>query len=389
MSNELRELNAQSAEFSKRIVALRRISDAERIRTAGIAAQLTDQGAQADKTKYPERETSATDPARHRPEVKNVSEVFVMIEAETSKILSNQADTKLDNAFESKKITRLPLEANNPLALSTLQPSTTRDGYVAGGRAAQTNATLDGVDVEPSNTQTSIPRNTSSGGDAIVRGTVKDPNGKIVSGAIVTLSDPTGNFTRTQHTNKDGAYVFNAMTPGTYYLQVSASGFKTASASDLATLVNTLTVLDVQLEVGSVSETVNVSAAAEAAINTSDATVENSFQRKRITELPSITLDGSDATIRIPGYLTWIRFQLALETAAIHEDYRVTIKTADGRTATSVDWSEPLTPNQTIIETPAISTGDLPPSDYVLLLLGKELDGSLVKVAEYAFKVIK
>ena len=127
--------------------------------------------------------------------------------------------------------------------------------------------------------------NAQSGGTT-VRGTVRDPNGNVVSGATVNLTDPSRNFTRTQTTNEDGNYVFNAIPPGTYKLEVSATGFKTASASGLAALVDTPTVKDVHLEIGAVSETVDVTAGAEAAINTSDATIGNSFERKRIVELP-------------------------------------------------------------------------------------------------------
>lgn len=173
----------------------------------------------------------------------------------------------------------------------------------------------------------------------------------------------------------------------------------------------------------------------EKLINTEDAILGNNFEFKMITELPLnirdvpsllslqpggyvagtridqtvVTLDGVDikeplntfflkpqntsssdeTTILIPDSLSWIRFQIALETAAIHDDYRVLIKTTDGRSVTSVDWLEPLTPNQTVIETPAIATVDLPSGDYVLLLMGKESDGSFVKVAEYSFKVTK
>ena len=94
-------------------------------------------------------------------------------------------------------------------------------------------------------------------------------------------------------------------------------------------------------------------------------------------------------TIRIPNSLNWIRFQLVLETAAIHDNYRVGIKTADGLHVTSVNWIEPLTPKQTIIDTPVISTNELSSGDYVLMLMGKDPDGSFVKVAEYPFKVIK
>lgn len=179
-------------------------------------------------------------------------------------------------------------------------------------------------------------------------------------------------------------------------------------------------------------------AQAEKLINTEDVTLGNTFERQTITELPlnannvvdllslhpalprdrylaasrtdqaGMRLDGidveaplntyllkpphtsySDETIFIPNSLRWIRFQTALETSAIHDNYRVTIKTADGHSVTSVDWIEPLTPNQTIIDTPAITTGDLPSGDYVLLLTAKEPDGSFVKVAEYSFKIIR
>jgi Carboxypeptidase regulatory-like domain len=123
-------------------------------------------------------------------------------------------------------------------------------------------------------------------GGSTVRGIVKDPQGNVVSGATVTLTDPDRNFSRTQPTNQDGAYVFSAIPPGTYKLEVTATGFKTASASGLVALVDTPTVRDVQLEIGAVSETVDVTSAAEAAINTTDASLGNSFERKRIVELP-------------------------------------------------------------------------------------------------------
>ena len=123
-------------------------------------------------------------------------------------------------------------------------------------------------------------------GGTTIRGTVTDPQGNLVAGATVTITDPSRNFTRTQQTNNDGGYIFTAIPPGTYKLDVSAPGFKTASASGLEALVDTPTVRDIQLDVGAVSETVDVTSTSEAAINTSDATIGNSFERKRITELP-------------------------------------------------------------------------------------------------------
>jgi hypothetical protein len=210
-------------------------------------------------------------------------------------------------------------------------------------------------------------RATNSGSGSTICGTTTDPNGNVVRGATVTLTDAARNFTRTQPTDENG---------------------------------------------------LNVTSAAEAVINTSDANLGNSFENKRITELPlnannvvgllslqpvsrtgyvngglidqsNITLDGVDAAIRISSVLSWIRFQITLETAATHDEYRIIIKTVDGRPVTSVDWIEPVTPNRTIIDTPAIATVDLPSGDYVLVLMGKDADGSFVKVGDYFFKVIK
>lgn len=123
-------------------------------------------------------------------------------------------------------------------------------------------------------------------GGSTVRGTVTDAQGNVVSGATVNITNAEKNFTRTQSTNQEGVYLFTSIPPGTYKLDVEAAGFKTASASGLVALVDTPTVRDVQLEVGAVSETVDITSGAETAINTSDASLGSSFERKRIVDLP-------------------------------------------------------------------------------------------------------
>ncbi|HSE18558.1 MAG TPA: carboxypeptidase-like regulatory domain-containing protein [Pyrinomonadaceae bacterium] len=399
MTNELRELHAQSAELNKRTQALQQTSDPERIPPAESPRQLADPQSQIDKPRY--LGPGATHRTRYSPKVKNS-------ELEQATRLIHTEDGPIANTLEIR-ITELPIQGRR---FSNLLPSTSPQHYVAGGRADQSNITLDGVDVnEAPTTYTSMPQNASSSGGSTVRGTAKDPNGNVVSGATVTLTDSPRNFTRTQSTNKDGAYVFKAIPPGTYSVEVTAPGFKTVLVSGVAALVNTPIVLDVPLEIGAISETVTVSSAAESAINTSDATIGNSFERKGITELPLNADNGMgllslrpgvsprgfvkggdsydvDATIRIPKSLKWIRFQIELVTAASH-DYGVIIKTADGHLVTSDTWTEPFTPNQTIIDTPALSTRDLHSGDYVLLLMEKKSDGSFVRVAEHSFKVIK
>ena len=71
----------------------------------------------------------------------------VTVNAESSQVMVDTQDASLGNNFVSEQITQLPLEARNVLSLLTLQPGVTKDGYVAGGRADQSNVTLDGVDI--------------------------------------------------------------------------------------------------------------------------------------------------------------------------------------------------------------------------------------------------
>ena len=57
-------------------------------------------------------------------------------------------------------------------------------------------------------------------GRSTVRGTVKDPQGNVVAGASVTLTNTEKNFSRTQTTNDEGGFVFNAVPPDQYRVEV-------------------------------------------------------------------------------------------------------------------------------------------------------------------------
>ena len=123
-------------------------------------------------------------------------------------------------------------------------------------------------------------------GSSSVRGLVTDPQGNPVAGASVTLADARRNFSRSQTTNSDGNYLFKPVPSGLYRLEVESRGFKKSVVASVEAQVDTAADVDVQLEVGSVSETVNIASSGEAPINTTDATLGNTFNSKRISELP-------------------------------------------------------------------------------------------------------
>ncbi|HYE13105.1 MAG TPA: carboxypeptidase-like regulatory domain-containing protein, partial [Pyrinomonadaceae bacterium] len=123
-------------------------------------------------------------------------------------------------------------------------------------------------------------------GRSTVRGTVRDPQGNVVAGATVTLSDAERNVSRTQTTNEEGSYTFPAVPPGTYRVEVEAAGFKKAAVSDVQALVDTPVDINVELQPGLATETVTVTASTEAPLNTTDATLGSAFESRRIEELP-------------------------------------------------------------------------------------------------------
>ncbi|HEV2915082.1 MAG TPA: carboxypeptidase-like regulatory domain-containing protein [Pyrinomonadaceae bacterium] len=123
-------------------------------------------------------------------------------------------------------------------------------------------------------------------GRSTVRGTVTDPQGAAVVGATVNLTNNERSFTRTQTTSGDGGYVFSAVPPGTYRIEVEAQGFKKTAVAEVNALVDTTVEQNIQLELGNVTEVVTIASGSEAPLNTTDATIGNAFEQRRIEELP-------------------------------------------------------------------------------------------------------
>jgi hypothetical protein len=124
-------------------------------------------------------------------------------------------------------------------------------------------------------------------GRSTVRGTVKDQQGNVVAGATVTLTNTEKNFSRTQTTSEEGGFVFNAVPPDQYRVEVESGGFKKAVVPQVSALVDTPVEVSVQLEVGLSSESVTVtSGTADAGLNTTDASKGVAFEERRIQQLP-------------------------------------------------------------------------------------------------------
>jgi hypothetical protein len=104
---------------------------------------------------------------------------------------------------------------------------------------------------------------------ATLTGTVTDPAGAVVEGARVTATNAATNVAASTKTTDAGLYVFTALQPGEYVLEVQRDGFKRHVQSGLMLLIAEATRVDVPLEVGAVAEEVKVTAAAPMVRSTS------------------------------------------------------------------------------------------------------------------------
>jgi hypothetical protein len=95
---------------------------------------------------------------------------------------------------------------------------------------------------------------------ASVRGQVEDSSGAVVSNATLTLTNVDQNRPWTTISNDKGVYVFQQIPPGSYRVQVEAQGFKRLTRDGLILQVAQIAEINLRLELGSVNESIQVSA---------------------------------------------------------------------------------------------------------------------------------
>src|SRR2546425_8918663 len=83
---------------------------------------------------------------------------------------------------------------------------------------------------------------------ASIRGTVTDSTGAVVPGATVTVKNENTGFSRSTVTNGAGSYSFAELPTGTYTVEVSLTGFKSATRTGILLNVADVLAEDVQLE---------------------------------------------------------------------------------------------------------------------------------------------
>jgi hypothetical protein len=116
-------------------------------------------------------------------------------------------------------------------------------------------------------------------------GTVTDTSGAVIPGAPVTLRNASTGVEQTATTNESGVYNFPYVAPGSYELSVAYEGFKSYSQTGLTIETGYTRTVDVALEVGQVSEVVNVEASAPL-LESATSSVGQFIEREQVFNMP-------------------------------------------------------------------------------------------------------
>jgi hypothetical protein len=140
---------------------------------------------------------------------------------------------------------------------------------------------------------------------ASVAGTVTDPSGAAVAGAQVTLTNVETGFERTVATQSDGSYSFTQVPVGLYRVGATAAGFSQYRQSGIRLNVNTPATLDVRLALGTVGETIAVTADA-VMVNTQSGALSQVVQQQYLQELPLNGRNAASLIRMVPGVVTGV-----------------------------------------------------------------------------------
>src|SRR5437588_12623427 len=116
-------------------------------------------------------------------------------------------------------------------------------------------------------------------------GPVTDPSEDASSNAKVTVTNNSTGLSIAATTNASGSYTVKELPPGIYKVAVEAPGFKKLENNGVTANAGTISRVDVKLQLGKASETVEVTGEA-AAVNTEDSKLATTVSSAQINNLP-------------------------------------------------------------------------------------------------------
>src|SRR5262249_16008717 len=118
-------------------------------------------------------------------------------------------------------------------------------------------------------------------------GTVVDATGAVVTGAKITITDMGRDVSTTAITNESGNYMQRALIVGRYRLRVEAPGFRVVVHENIGVSVDQETRVDVQMQVGDVTQTMEVTGEASV-LKSERSDVATTWSEKTVGNLPTL-----------------------------------------------------------------------------------------------------
>jgi hypothetical protein len=138
---------------------------------------------------------------------------------------------------------------------------------------------------------------------AEITGRITDPTGGITEQANIKVINVDTGISRTTASNDQGYYTISALPAGNYRMTVEKSGFKPLERTGIQLVVDEKARIDFALQLGSVSETVQVSSQA-ILLESESSTLAHLVQNKQVAELPLLGRDPYALAMLVPGART-------------------------------------------------------------------------------------
>src|SRR5215203_1695240 len=140
-------------------------------------------------------------------------------------------------------------------------------------------------------------------GTTSLSGTVTDSGGGVIPGATVVVKNDATGVSYEAVTSESGAFNVPALDPGTYSATVSLAGFKTAVVNNIRVLTATPAAILVKLDVGQLTETVQVTASS-ALVQTQSTAVTSTMAVEQLQHLPLVSRNALYSLAFLPGVET-------------------------------------------------------------------------------------
>src|SRR5690242_6783385 len=141
-------------------------------------------------------------------------------------------------------------------------------------------------------------------------GTVQDPSGAAIRGAKITARNLQTGLTRSVLSGEDGEYAINLLPVGDYSIRVESAGFKSEERSSVTLLINSRARVDFTLQVGNVSEKVEVTGT-QPVLDTDTAETGQVIESTRVSQLPLNGRQFVQLTLLTPGVVPEVKGTLS------------------------------------------------------------------------------